>query len=681
MRYSTGFLISVICLWSAELALADVTPRTIEGNPVVVTTTRQVEEILRIPSHVTVMTQEDIQNSNASNLGELLKTQSGLWVDKVTSSTPSEIFIDARGFNNAGNASTRLLVLIDGQKMNQSTSGTPDWSVVPLDSIERVEIMRGSATALYGDNAMSGVINIITKKGVSEPSMILSADYRYYDCWDKGGINRVDLDCWNRNASLSGMKGSLSYYLFGGYVSEEGFRDDSSYQASNYIANFDYKTTPLTTIHLRGSYISNEGVSPDKLSADQIERVGRDGNDGTTFPNESNQAQYHVGYETYLGEYQWFELTGGQIFLNHVVQTIKPNSFFEGDTDSTSDSASVKYRHTNKFNNADSQFTIGFDYLREVVESDSIFEDPSFTFTSSVDYDRDTMGVYAQEEVTLKNRIIVTQAARIDWATFDFLDQVTGLSEDRSFRLITPTFGLTYLVSPNMSLFGTWSESFRFPNQNELTGFFGFTSQLDPEEAKTTEIGAQIRSGRSTEMAVSVYRMDVKDEIFFNPEGGDFGLGESQNLPEVRHQGVEFSGMLRLSEGSRIKGGYTFTDAKITEGTISSIEGNRLPNTPKHTGSMTLDLGHSPGWVFSFTGRYVGPRLLINDLSNTEEELNAYTVYDGRLKYFGEKLDFFVGVNNIFDREYEESGGVGIDLIAINPAPGRNGVAGVSLKF
>jgi iron complex outermembrane recepter protein len=147
-------------------------------EPMKVTATRQEEEVLTIPAHVTVIDREAIKNSNASDIGDLLKSEAGLWVDKGSSSNPSEIFIDARGFNSGGSNASRMIVLIDGQRANRSDLGTPDWSVVPIESIERIEIMRGSATALYGDNAMSGSINIITKKGAIEPEILLSTDYR-----------------------------------------------------------------------------------------------------------------------------------------------------------------------------------------------------------------------------------------------------------------------------------------------------------------------------------------------------------------------------------------------------------------------------------------------------------------------------------------------------------------------
>ena len=659
---------------------------TVQIDPVVVTATRQEEEVLRIPSHITVITREDIENSRAANAGDLLRAESGLWVTNTSGSTPTGIFIDARGFNNGTGNGGRLLVLIDGRRANLADSSSPDWAVIPVGTIERIEIVRGSATALYGDNAMAGVINIITKKGSEEPSVTLSADYRYYDCWmEKTGSDRINENCWNRRADLSGTKGSLSYYLYGGFDSMEGYRDASDYKSSNYAGNLSYKTSDFSTFTLRGSYLSNERELPGSLTSAEIDLLGREGSiqDDT---GGTRQYQFEGVFDSFISETQWYELSASQLNRSgSSVVTLEGIGVSDLNSNIRSTGVSGKYRIIAKAGNVENRSIIGLDLLKETVNVIRSFEDTAsgLVFPGDTDYERKLFGAYAHNEVSLTPSFIVTQAIRYDWTDFDFDDRITGDSVDRSFIIWSPKVGATYLLSETYSVFASWSEGFRLPNQDELVGVIFDAPELDPEEATTYEIGGQIRAGRFLEGTVSVYRMDVKDEIFFiPPDVGDFEFGENINVPEVKHEGIEASASLRLSETLKIKGNYTFTKTEIVEG---PFEGNDLPITPRHAGGLIIHWGEMSGWMLSSTGRFVDERILANDLANVQDKLHGYSVFDTVLHYRTETYDFFLGINNILNKEYEDFGGVGGfpfgDRIGFNPAPGRNGVAGITVHL
>jgi outer membrane receptor protein involved in Fe transport len=124
------------------------------------------------------------------------------------------------------------------------------------------------------------------------------------------------------------------------------------------------------------------------------------------------------------------------------------------------------------------------------------------------------------------------------------------------------------------------------------------------------------------------------------------------------------------------------TRTKIIEG---PFEGGNLPITPKHAGSATLNWGKEKGLILSVTGRFIGKRILANDLANVQEKLPAFMVMDTKLTYRGDSLDLFFGVNNVTDRQYEEFGGVGGSpfgsRIGVNPSPERNFMGGATIKF
>ena len=127
---------------------------------VVVTGTRTHQSIERVPANVTVIDEEGIRNSNAKTVVDLLRYEEGIVVRDVLG-TGKTAQVDLRGFGETGPYNT--LVLVDGRRVNEIDLSGVDWTQIPLEQIERIEIVRGTGTVLYGDNAVGGVINIITK--------------------------------------------------------------------------------------------------------------------------------------------------------------------------------------------------------------------------------------------------------------------------------------------------------------------------------------------------------------------------------------------------------------------------------------------------------------------------------------------------------------------------------------
>lgn len=672
MKFVYMGVLTGILLGTGPMALAQDTGETVELGPVVVTATRQEEETLRIPSHVTVITLEDIQKSNATNAGDLLKTEAGLWVTNTSGSTPSGILIDGRGFNNGGGNGSRVLVLIDGRRANLADTSNPDWAAIPIESIERIEIVRGPSTALYGDNAMAGVINIITKQGGRKGVTDLSLEAGSYNFW-------------KRKAVLSETAGALSYYLYGGYETTDGYRDNSDYRASNYVGNFAYKASPFTTLHFRSSYLSNERLLPGALTESEIQSVGRRGSVTPQDHGGTRQTRYDVGFDSYLNKNEWIELTGGQTLRGEDFRITYPGfGIYDSANDSRSSSVSGKYRMTDPLAGRDNRLMLGVDLLKETVHSPSSSIDlTGDVFPDTISYERRLLGVYAHDEFSIHPALILTLSGRMDWSGFQFSQESAGLSGDRSFRLWSPKAGLTYLTSPSTSLYATWSKGFRFPNRDELTGFFGFTPALDPERATTYEVGEKIQIGARWEGTLSAFRTRVENEILFIPPAvGDSGFGQNENIPEVKHEGIEVSSGVRYTETVRFKGSYAMTRTKIMQG---PFEGGNLPITPKHAGSATVDWGKEKGLIFSVTGRFVGNRILANDLANNQEKLPGFSVWDARIRFNGESFEPFFGVNNILNKKYEEFGGVGGSpfgsRIGFNPSPERNFMGGATIRF
>ena len=137
-------------------------------DTIVVTATRTDEDVEKLPSSITVVTAEDISNSTAVTVQDVLENVEGLVIRDLYG-TGAKSTVDGRGFARGVNT----VVLIDGRRVNEIDLGGVDWNLIPLENVERIEIVRGAGKrAFYGDNATSGVINIITKKGKTETTSV-----------------------------------------------------------------------------------------------------------------------------------------------------------------------------------------------------------------------------------------------------------------------------------------------------------------------------------------------------------------------------------------------------------------------------------------------------------------------------------------------------------------------------
>jgi iron complex outermembrane recepter protein len=682
MKYSVPAGAALLCSSLMFVPDAHSQQKPVSLEPVIVTATRQEDEALKVPAHITVITQEDIAMSGADDVGDLLRDQAGLSVVNTSGSAPTGIILDGRGFNNGGGNGSRMLILIDGRRANQADTSNPDWAAIPLESIDRIEITRGSASALYGDNAMAGVINIMTKTGQAEAPF-------------KGTLEAGSYNSRGRRLALSGDQGTLSYYLYGGHDSTDGYRDNSDYRASNYVGSLTYRKSESSKLLFRGSYMGYDRKLPGALTEEELEDVGREGSVADD-QGGVHQAQFDAVFDSKLSDNIGMELSGGQTLRAGQTSVTFPGS---GASDLGSESRSSalfgKYRVSGRLAGRDNRLMLGVDAHKERVTSDSSndFPDPMFPFitTEETTYERRLLGAYAHDDLSLSPSFLLTLSGRMDWSKFRYAreetdevaDVTTRSSGDRFFRVWSPKVGLVYHSSPIASVFATWSRSFRFPNRDELTGIFGITPELDPERATTLEFGSQASFPGILQSSVSVFQMTVEDEILFvPPDAGEFAFGENQNVPEVQHEGMEATLMTRYQKSLRVRGSYTVTRTKIEKG---PFKGGDLPMTPKHAGSLAVDIGNPKGLLLTVSGRFVGGRILANDLANEQEKLPKYTVYDARLSYVTTGLELFFGVRNLFDRKYDEFAGVGGfpfgSRVGVNPSPERNYAGGATLTF
>lgn len=625
---------------------------------VIITAQRRETDLLDVPAAVTVVTSQDIDESGAANIAEVVQRQSGLYAQGQNKGAHDRI-IDLRGYNNGSGNGQRTLVLVDGRKTNGVATSATDWASIPLNNIDRIEIVRGPAAAIYGDTALAGVINIITKRGTKDPSATLTLS---------GGTWAT----FNASAAASAGSDKLMFEVMALTERSQGYRENSGYRGDTVTGRMDYALSPAMRFFAKFGHHDDDRERPGSLTQAEIAAVGRRGSirRGNAHVSEN---YVDAGFSYDVGA--WGEIS---VFLDH---TRNDSESFDGEfqfrIDDGADLSILQLKHvvTPKISSVELTFTTGIDLSHE--GADAVSSSPGFN--SEAAYVRRLFGLYEQIEVRPIKQVIVTGGARLDRSLFalDREDNFgTDLDERRPIDQWTPQGGITVKPLEFLSVYASAGRTFKYPTRDELVGFSAFDPQLDPEIATTYQGGFRTAAGKMFSGEVTAYRMIVHDEIFFDPTF--FGpFGSNFNFQKVTHSGVETQARVTPVPFLDVTGQYTFTKVVINRGLDPLQDGKTYPVTPRHAAALGIT-GRYEGAMLTIDARYAGRRFLIGDFYNVGPKLEDYVVYDAKVSYTWKMLTGFVSMYNFTNRQYFDSGGINGRF---NPAPERSVLVGAEGRF
>ena len=641
---------------------------------VVVTATRQEQEIRKIPANVSVITEDDIQNSNAKTVADLLRSEEGIVVRDLLGNGKSAQ-VDLRGFGETGPYNT--LVLVDGRRVNEIDLSGVDWTQIPLDQIERIEIVRGTGSVLYGDNAVGGVINIITKTPSDQLTARLSSVF--------GSYRRT-----REEASISGGQGDLTGSLFASYDSTDGYRDNNEFTARDVGGKIILDAAEFLSLDLSGSYHSDDFGLPGTLTEEEVETDRRATN--TPFDGGETEDQYlRLGIDLDLGEYG--SLVTDFSYRDRESDAEFPDLQFPFAIEDETDTRAItpRYVWSGEISGHANTLITGVDFYWSELDSKTFsgFFDPVAQLSGLADIDRDSVGFYAHNELFLLEDLILSIGARRERAEYN-LSQVdlsafplTPLDDSLTDRESAYSAGLTYLYRGDSSVFVRANRSFRFPLTDEVivfdypAGRIRVNSDLKPQTGHHYETGVRHYFTPDIQAGLTLFWAEIKDEIFFNPAP----IFSNENHPETLHRGLEIGAKAHLSENLTVFGNYTYEKATFEK---EPFKYNDIPAVPRHKTNLGFQIHDLvPGFVLSANYNYVSSSYAISDQANLFEKLERYYTLDAKLSYEWRWLKAFVGLNNITDLEYSEYAVIGGAPRELNfyPALERNWVAGLEAVF
>jgi len=634
------------------------TPAEVRFKEIVVTATRDWAEERRVPYNVNVITQDDIATRNAQHVVDVLRTVPGLVVSDLTANGKS-VQVDIRGFGEAASANT--LVLIDGRRANQVDLSGTEWVQIPLDQIERIEVMRGGGSVLYGDNAVGGVVNIVTKKGKGKPSV-------------QGEVVLGSYEMNSERISSSGTVGKTRYSVNVRHQDTEGFRDNGFYEGKDVGASVGWDLSDTIALDLSGNYHEDHYGLPGALSEIDLATMNRD---DTKNPNDKGSTRdWYVRTQGTVDLRSW-----GRVILDTSYRTRHAESrLFSAFGTYTLDSDIPTLGITSRWvwNQAvgplDNRVTLGVDYYR----TDSDQSSRSAFGATDAEITRDTIGAYFNDESAVANHVTVSFGYRHERLTNEFKGTGGGpvFREDNDETVNAWEAGVTYLFRNDSKIYGRVATSYRYPLIDEYFSVYsGLNTILDVQKGITYEAGLDIGLVPTVRVGFSVFQTDLDDEIFFNPL-----TFTNENYDETRRRGIEVSGHWLPLNWLRLWGAYTYLNAEFRDG---PFRGNNVPMVPEQKTSGGIEITPLAGLLLHVWADYVGERYLVSDQANQAERLDDYTTINAKISYTWRMLTAFIGANNLFDKEYSEYGVVSgfTGLRNFYPSPGINFLGGLSLRL
>lgn len=603
----------------------------IQSADVIVTADRFPEAESLVPASISVITREEIQSTPALDISDILKTRAGIQVNSLYGSEGIDAPVDMRGFGETG--ASNSLILLDGQRLNSVDMSSIQWAAIPLQAIERIEIIHGGGSVLYGDRASGGVINLITDKsgrsGASVTGTLGSYGYKSLDGFVSGGngpayfnayLHSSDNDGWRQNAesnqlTLSG-RGGLNWADNEAFIDYSVYRQDyglpGSIDSQTYRRHPQRARTPDDTLEKEG-YRLRPGIS---LSLSDHLRF---------------DAELAVAGESQRSDYVSFGSTSDR--------SLRTLSF------------TPRLRWQHGLGRLDSVTTAGFDYYHGRVSADySSYAAQNARQISRAAYLQNTTAFDERWSMTLGLRSHnMQQNARQDAYAPWFMPAFSG-SSDRTRNVYD--LGLQYR-SAQWSVYAKTGTSFRFANTDELFGWDSinfvpvFAGDIKPQHGRTHEIGGNFKLGPAS-AKMAVYRMNMEDEI-----GYDGAAGANVNFNPTRHQGLEAELGWKISPELRAALNYAHTSAKFRDG---AYDGNDIPLVARN--KATLQLGWSSPRAGSYTAlvNYVGSRNVSGDYANALDKMPAYTTLDLRANWDLKPVQLTATALNVFDKRYAPYG-------------------------
>lgn len=597
------------------IALANAEQTADELPPLVITRATPIQQ--PAPASVKVIDRKQIEASAASSLIDVLRGQAGIQV-RDSIGDGSRATFSLRGFGE--NAVNNTLILVDGRRLNQPSQAGADLNSVPLANIERIEIIRGAGTVLYGDQAVGGVINIVTRTPSSNGGYLEATRGSH------------DLEAF-RGHIYQQLGGGFSTYLSGETRTADNYRDHNNASYSNAFARLRYDHASGHALY-EYQTVDDELLLPGSIPL-ALRRADRKQSSSSDWSDSKTQV-HRLAVEQRLND-----VWSGNFDYSHSDQD-GVGSFFASGFDQDTRSETLSPRLTARFDNAlgNAEWLLGHDHITS-----------DYQASWGTDFRQTLRDWYSQYSQSLGSDLTLTLGYRASEAE----DRNKSAGKTHTDREESSSIGLSWQANQQTRLFIKREDVLRWANVDDNGFVLPGVEFLKPQTGVSWESGIEWQDSVQRYQA-TLYRLDLKDELMYdsaipNPMPWDANAqGANINLDKTRRDGLLLEAERQLSPRLSIGGQYSFTDAKYRAG---SFQGQQVPWVSRHSASTHLSYLIVPGLKGYLEAVHTGSRYYSGDDANVQTKAGGYTLLNAALSYDYQQFSSKLRLNNLTGKRYD----------------------------
>lgn len=645
MRYYS-WLLAVLLLASPVFA-EEINPKLDE---IVVTASRVGEKISDTPVTISVVDEKEIEKVKFRNPDEILRRIPGIYSHDFGGESELTSIRIPTHFTNP-----YTLLLVDGVPVSSYGSGSSgNFGELNSDNIARIEVVKGPASAIYGSNAIGGVINVITKSPTKRPTAKFWTEFGAHDQWRSG-------------ISGSGSSETLSYNLGFNDISSDNWREHSELdkKAANIKLQYIPREQGLLTFKL--DYVHSDNESPGTLNEDDFLANWQQSYHTFAY-NKLEKVTPVLAYTHYLDNAEvkttlTLRDSDEESIPNYAIR--KQGRSYVGEfSESETRDVGGQFLYSRDFELFSSEIIFGVDAERGSLDSQQFNLDVTFDENTNKYSKYSLVGIDDDFDITTKlyapylqfafspfDKLYLTTGGRYDNVTYEVDSKVdSSKTGDKDFSRFSTKIGTVYQFLPTLNLYLNISQGFVVPTTSQLLTSSWANPDLEPETATNYEVGMRSSFLEHTiDLDVALYMMDIKDKIIAS-ETSTYRK-EYLNAGETSQKGLEVIAAYAPVDYAGLSLAYTYAHNTFAEYSPGSVDfsGNDLPRSPQHRLNLKLNVQPIKSLDIEFEVDKISSQY--TDDANTEE-YSRPALFHLRAKYNWQNWSFWTALENITDEEY-----------------------------
>ncbi|TFW29205.1 TonB-dependent receptor [Duganella callida] len=584
------------------------------------------------PIGATIIGADEIRRAGANDVNSAIRKIGGVYGRQSLDGSP-DFGLDLRGFGT--NSSQNLVIVLDGVRLSENELSNAVLSTIPIDTVDRIEILRGGASVLYGDGATAGVINIVTKrpgKNTSRASVFVEGGQ-----FNAGEVRVSGAQAWEGFAADATL----------GHQRTDNYRDNNEFKQTQFSGGAQWFANQFDRIGFR-----YEGARQDSRFAGSLKLEEFQANPRQTLTPDDH-GSLDSDRLTVFGQYRLYghDLAADLSYRKKTVDSAYFSS--AGASTASYESKQLQFsprvRRLGAVNGMINELVAGLDFIKWERTGLGVFG--GFPY-SSAEANQKSKAVYLRDELRFdaEHDGRISAGVRRELFDKDFSDPVnyatTGYNVVQG--LNAWELQASYMPVANLTVYGKFGQSYRVANSDENAVTPVLNQPLAPQQSHDAELGASWNNAMQ-KITARLFRHNLTNEIFYDPTL-NFGFGANTNLDPTRRQGFELDAEQRIASDWNVSAHYQHVDANFRAG---ANDGKQIVLVPKNVLTARLSWTPAGGHTADVGAQWVDKQRYGSDFANScAGQIPSYTTLDARYAIKFGQWEWAVSGQNLADKHY-----------------------------